>query len=106
MQKQLTPHIHSEVIKAWASGEIVQFKTDIGRPWYDLTQNDTPGFHKEYEYRIKPEPKEDSVYYMYARKGVDECYSYLMITQDHMDNLKLTFDGETGKLKAAEVINN
>jgi hypothetical protein len=107
MQKQLTPHIHAEVIKAWASGETIQFKTGLSKAWVDLTQNDTPGFHKEYEYRIKPEPKPDIVAYgrttYCSMDGVE--FDSFGSSKCTGDNLKLTFDGETGKLKAVEFIN-
>lgn len=72
----------------------------------------------DYEYRIKPEPKLDVVLMGVVSKLTD---SYLDANDNRIGfilfqeqgytssydnpNLKLTFDGETGKLKSAEVIN-
>jgi hypothetical protein len=51
-------------------------------------------------YRIKPEPKPDVMVQFHA---VDYQVYWAMYF-DRIPNLKLTFDGETGKLKAAEVL--
>jgi hypothetical protein len=90
-----TPHKHAELIKAWADGAEIEhkyFKTDI---WCSTS---TLLWDNDGEYRIKPEPKPDVVRYGLAWPLVWDCE--LM----RNDNLKLTFDGETGKLKSAEVI--
>lgn len=90
-------HKHAELIKAWADGATIEVR-DYGnsREWEETTH---PMWCIRFEYRIKPEPKPDVVSYIYARGGhfCEERYG-----EHH--NLKLTFDGETGKLKAAEVI--
>ena len=57
-----------------------------------------------WEYRIKPEPKPDVVQYGYAKN--DGCVAYVTRMGRHQsgDNIKLTFDGETGELISAEVL--
>jgi hypothetical protein len=97
-------HIHAELIKAWADGAKIEARylkasgwsdwrlEDGGFIWYDIGA----------EYRIKPEPKPDVVRYGYI-----SCYlKCINLTPGcfEVDNVKLTFDGETGNLKSAEVI--
>ena len=51
------PHKHAEVIKAWADGAEIQFRSQNGRCWVDVAIGHlTPGFSVELEYRVKPEP--------------------------------------------------
>ena len=99
-----TPHKHAELIKAWADGFAIEYFNKIYKKWI-VTENpqwddcDISGI----EYRIKPEPKPDVVdtYKADARQK----YGHVRIAEHwEKDNLKLTFDGETGKLKFAEVI--
>lgn len=87
------PHKHAELIKAWADGaEIEWFAVD---EWKYVSE---PAWSPIVKYRIKPEPKPDVVRYGYAslRAGNSEY--------GKGDNIRLTFDGETGKLKKAEVL--
>jgi hypothetical protein len=100
MNKQ---HKHAELIKAWADGAIIQYwRKTYG--WEDCIFND-PCWHIEAEYRIKPESKPDHVYYgvfeMSGSMSLEACFTKI---NDGGDELKLTFDGETGKLKSAEVL--
>lgn len=92
-----TPHKHCELIKAWADGAEIEFH--IGENEWDLVGQ--PSWRVEQEYRIKPEPKPDLIKY-YEASG--EHISPPTIEKFGKDSLKLTFDGETGKLKSAEVI--
>jgi len=46
------PHKHADVIKAWADGAIVQYRSDSYPDW-DISLN--PRWSKELEYRVKPE---------------------------------------------------
>lgn len=125
-----TPHEHAEIIKAWADGYQIQGRIHAG-DWRDL---DYPKWDVEFaEFRVKPEPKpdvedwqpnvrfEDGVYrfdlpngdefvivpkqdevvYGNAKSYENPCF---LQTKLKDSNLKLTFDGETGKLKDAEVI--
>ena len=88
-----TPHKHADVIKAWADGAEIEVKlySDVG--WFPLKE---PHWHLEREYRIKPKREPDVVRSWYAKP----CG----MSKDIFDNnLELTFDGETGKLKSARV---
>ena len=92
-----TPHKHAELIKAWADGAEIEMRsyqswTLLSNPRWDSA---------EAEYRIKPEPKPDVIQYYEASK---RHIGLPTIEKFSKDNLKLTFDGETGKLKSAEVI--
>ena len=88
-------HKHYDVIVAWAEGKEIQFK--YWNDWIDWAEKGSPNFHERTEWRIKPEPKPDVVEECFARAGSFQWYLY-------KPNLRLTFDGETGKLKQAEVI--
>ncbi len=93
-----TPHKHAELIKAWADGAEIECRPITGRPW--LTMLD-PAWSKYEEYRIKPEPKPDVTKYLFVTTQSCDSVTH---NKYSLDNLKLTFDGVTGKLKSAEVI--
>lgn len=101
-----TPHKHAELIKAWADGAVIQYKsqTRAERGWVD---DPYPSFDVDYEWRIKPEPKPDVTlaYFANPHIEVEEDGPSIEWTGTWKKcNLRLTFDGETGKLKAAEVL--
>lgn len=52
-------HPHAEVIKAWADGKAIEFRSYESLPWTLLkTQEESkvcPEFRKDHEYRIKPD---------------------------------------------------
>jgi hypothetical protein len=94
-----TPHKHAELIKAWADGaEIEYWRNPYG--WENCAFNQ-PAWGDDAKYRIKPEPKPDLNFYYHIDK---ETHFSSFLTMPYYLNLKLTFDGETGKLKTAEVI--
>ena len=105
-------HKHCELIKAWADGaEIEQAcRNGIG----EILWCPFKGVWQEYyEYRIKPEPKPDVVMYsrvLSVQEHKDGGYyawvsnAYTEMPSCKADNLKLTFDAETGELKSAEVL--
>ena len=96
-KKQMkTPHKHAEVIKAWADGAEVEVKHSPGCEWLPT---DGTFWWLSSEYHIKPAPKPDIVRYRIASADV---YAWAGTKLKH--NLKLTFDGETGSLKSAEVL--
>lgn len=107
------PHKHAELIKAWADGAEIEMYSDIMKEWVFII---SPSWCADMEYRIKPEPKPDFVYCAcFDFDALDEHKIMMTDLTIHNDNyfsypynhnLKLTFDGETGKLKSAEVINN
>jgi hypothetical protein len=97
-----TPHKHAELIKAWADGAEIQYRADSN--WYDCASN-SPMWDERQEYRIKLEPKPDSnLYFRAMNYEHGNGPSEVIWTGDNGANLKLTFDGETGKLKSAEVL--
>lgn len=93
----MTPHKHAELIKAWADGAEIEWNSPRDKEW--LPKNHSEWFI-HFDYRIKPEPKLDIEKYYQVFKFV--IYSDETIRPT--TNLKLTFDGETGKLKSAEVL--
>lgn len=105
------PHKHAELIKAWADGAEIE--------WVYATQGDGtklwaaiphPAWDESHEYRIKPEPKPDFYGFMKINQWklfqVVASSNWMEITKDQKPehNLKITFDGETGKLKESEVL--
>ena len=93
-----TPHKHRDLIIAWAFGAEIEVKLLRTNRWEETSD---PSWNDEYEYRIKPEPKPDTVSFLHLSKGsvgpvVSTCFT--------VNNLKITWDGETGKLKSSEVI--
>jgi len=94
-------HKHSELIKKWADGAEIQVKN----PYNEWVDEQYPDWDLNLQYRIKPEPEPDifkfvDVRLQYKDTGIcrwDSCDSLYA-------NLKLVFDGKTGKLKSAEVI--
>lgn len=94
------PHKHAELIKAWADGAEIQCFSEEIDDWLDISE--APRWWPTRQYRIKPEPKPDVVLYM----SINDSDDYFFTTSEKydFDNLKLTFDGETGKLKSAEVL--
>jgi len=89
-----TPHVHAELIKAWADGAEIQAKSD--NVWLDCRM---PDWWPDAQYRIKPDPKPDLRLFYWVSDHLVQCSSKI-----HMHNLALTFDGDTGVLKSAEVL--
>lgn len=89
-------HKHADLIIAWANGAQIQMRhaSYADYNWEDCI----PGWSEQVEYRIKPEPKPDVVQHWTA---VNNKTGW---SDSPQHNLRLTFDGETGKLKAAEVL--
>lgn len=92
-----TRHKHAEIIKAWAEGSEIEFLDvlSIEPRWREASR---PSWNVDTEYRIKAGPKPDITEFYW----VERPYMYMSNQKSH--NLKLTFDGETGKLKSSEVI--
>lgn len=105
-------HKHADVLIAIAEGKIVQYKEKEDICWEDadfsvLENNKDPFTFPELEWRIKPELKKDVI----VNTSCVHCLAdaRTIVTQltrefTYASNLKLTFDGETGKLKKAEVL--
>ncbi len=90
-------HKHADLIHAWCEGAKIEAKLNGGwdkvkRPWLEDTED-----------RIKPEPKPDwSKHIRISSRNNEICDLDLCLPQ--FANLVLTFDGETGELKSAEVL--
>lgn len=52
MTEKYTPHVHAEVIKAWADGKTIETRPSSDYSW-KLTSY--PKWLSEYQYRVKPE---------------------------------------------------
>jgi hypothetical protein len=92
----MKPHKHAELIKAWADGAEIEVNCGWAG-WQCATEPDWNDENREY--RIKAEPKPDVVHHYFANWS-----SFTYERSVSKQNLKLTFDGETGKLKSAEVL--
>lgn len=93
------PHKHAAIIKAWADGAEIEYLPSNSLIWHPIK---APCWEGDGDYRIKPKPPKPDVvrYVCAATQGMGP------VTEKKWwaDNLKLTFDGETNKLKAAEVL--
>ena len=100
------PHVHAEVIKAWADGAKIQIRHRVNETWVDCPE---PSFSVDFKYRVKPEPTPDRVNegfcFMTASGTLILRATYITDdTSRHGGKVRFTFDGETGKLKAVEII--
>ncbi len=102
------PHPHAELIKQWADGATIQFYNTYKQEWVDCAGYQ-PMWDAGVKYRVKPEPKPD----LHFSVRVSPCkhgggtpqfhlWNCLRVCSD--SNLMLVFDGETGKLKDAQVL--
>lgn len=99
----MKPHKHAEIIHAWADGAEIEYLWGSG--WMPMPKH--PNWSEDSVYRIKPEPKPDIslAYFANPHIEVEEDGPSIEWTGTWKKcNLRLTFDGETGQLKAAEVL--
>lgn len=92
----MKPRKHRDLIIAWANGATVQTWVESAGKWVD---NFYPHWIETDEYRIKPESKPDIVLYTCVYPWKDS-----IAISTARPNLRLLFDGETAKLKSAEVV--
>ena len=51
------PHLHAEVIKAWADGAVIEYSgAYYSSKWREI-ENGTPSWSEHFQYRVKPEHK-------------------------------------------------
>jgi hypothetical protein len=93
-------HKHADLIHAWAEGAEIEIYDLCIDQWNECSY---PSFVNKCKYRIKPTPNPDVVWYANPRIDGDMC-AYMSKIPVAGSNLKLTFDGDTGELKAAEVL--
>lgn len=86
-------HKHAELIKAWAEGAEIEYYSPYG--WLYIKK---PNWLENSEYRLKLNPKPDIVEKRVLFK-IDNNNGLTAVS-----DFKLTYCGETGKLKSAEVI--
>jgi hypothetical protein len=99
----MKPHKHAELIKKWVDGIECEYHIPYADKWEEI--NFLADFDTRHTVRIKPEPKPDVVTYL------SKEFYHLIGYKWHESNfkfdttlLKIIWDGETGKLKSAEVI--
>lgn len=95
-------HKHADLIHAWAEGVEIEGKCRITGKWQTVMNADCITWSRDVEYRIKPEKKPDVVKFISAHPELNSCLQ--THGQHSEDNLKLIYDGETGKLIKAEVL--
>lgn len=96
-----TPHVHAEAIRGWANGEAIE--TLVDSDWVEVK---LPTWYPNHEYRIKPEPEPDLIYYVaFGQVGEFEISATVNQSSDGIiDTLKLAFCAETHKLKSVEIL--
>jgi len=95
-------HKHAELIKKWADGAKIQIKYSENDDWKDVN----PTWSEQFEYRIKPEEKNDfavsaNVIFKLGLNG-----DYLEFSKTGKHNIEFVFDGTTQKLKATRPFKN
>jgi hypothetical protein len=93
-------HKHADLIHAWADGAEIQVYCNDST-WEDV---DYPAWGGGIKYRIKPEPKPDVVKHFFVESHFWAGIRLSEASQLDTPVLSITFDGETGKLKSAEVL--
>ena len=103
--KKPKPHKHAALIKAWADGAEIEFKCTINDGWIP-TQDNCPEWLEFREYRIKPTPKPDFRKYAHVGEVTRTTINTVAFREQKYgaDEIELTFDGETGKLKSVKLI--
>lgn len=91
-------HKHHDCIVAWATGAEIEALPRNCLWWRTVTK---PSWFLDCEYRIKPEPKPDCrvPLRLIRIEGGGFALSHMS-----PDNFVATFDGETGELKAVELL--
>ena len=101
-----TPHVHATIIKAWADGAQIEVRVNDAKP--GTSAKTCPHCHPEDQYRVKPEPKPDVVLFGCIMMDHPGKARINTIGADERkldsDTCMFVFDGETGKLKKAEVL--
>jgi hypothetical protein len=101
-------HKHYDMIVAWAEGKTIQNFNDRRMCWEDLTGD--PYWVSSFQYRIKPEPIPDIVrdFYLESNPLIGlrflQAHTPIDLRGREFGSIRCTFDGETQRLKKAEVI--
>ena len=100
----MKPHKHAELIHAWADGAVIEHNNGLGH-WVEQSK---PQWNEWDTYRIKPEPKPDVEKFFILEANpilglrLNEIAGFKK--QPHEDWIRVVFDGETAKMKSAEVL--
>ena len=112
MTVKKVPHVHAELIKAWAEGAAIQRYNKTLQQWGDCDST-MLDWNPVANYRVKPEPKPDVVMYCCIdKKQYNNGHPYASVSwitnanPDLLktDNVMFVFDGETGALKDCQVL--
>lgn len=103
-------HIHADLIMEWANGAEIEYRMDPFSEW--RTSTGSPGWHEDYEYRVKPEPVVVKTYMHFDRieRSVSsnaynvafEVNQRMWINDRELDD-HIEFIFEDGKLKSVEL---
>ena len=96
-----TPHIHAAVIKAWADGATIEYRGTKLEDWRPFSVC-APSWFPELQYRVKPEPKPDWIEIRDLTYNSD--FGCIILNGRDNPNIQFVFDGETGRLKDAQVL--
>ena len=88
-------HKHSELIKKWADGAKIEMCVGPD-DWRDVD----PAWGEQFEYRIKPEEKNDFAVSACVKFKLGVQGDYLELAKIGNHNVEFLFDGITQKLKA------
>lgn len=77
------PHVHADIIKAWADGEKIQAKLPTG-VWNDV---DAPVWHPLTEYRVKP-----NVMYVHVFKSVNGKFDSYVTQNQKAENYSTAWE--------------
>ena len=89
----MKPHKWAKEIKAWADGAEIEFKSDIDNlDWVFCTDPDWG--NEDYEYRIKPQPKEPQYLYVYGWLENGNISIGVKLDYPYIGKIKLETDDE------------
>ncbi len=98
----MTKHKHYDMILAWAKGAIIQHRCYPHYAEWKDTNGNQPNWHQGYEYRIKPAPDMELTVNLSMNQKYDTVVAQHPVYM--VPNVKVTFDGETKKLKKVELL--
>jgi hypothetical protein len=105
----MKPHKHVEVIKAWADGALIQFRTGSDSPWMDVVGD--PVWNGNCDYRVKPAEPE-RVYPMSGMRMADfdaalanSPYSFELSAAVRIANAALRHACDAGQVVTREEFN-
>lgn len=93
------PHIHADLIKAWADGATIQFYHEASQAWFDVPNN-RPCWYEDTKHRVKPKVKikVKRWRWLLGYNGVSLCSpGYLddgdyLVTKKHYTEDEINFD--------------